>query len=86
MAQPHPQGTAVLVLGIVGIVVCGIAAVVAWVMGNKALKEIDANPSAYSNRQLVVIGRILGIIGTILWAVVIVGYVIFFVVLVSQAG
>jgi hypothetical protein len=86
MAQPHPQGTAILVLGIVGIVICGIAAVVAWVMGNKALKEIDANPSAYSNRQMVVVGRILGIVGTALWAIAIVAYVIFFIVLIGQAG
>ncbi len=84
--QAHPQGTAILVLGIVGIVVCGIAAVVALVMGNKALKEIDANPSAYNNRQMVVVGRILGIVGTVLWAAVIIGYIIFFIAVFGQAA
>jgi len=64
--QPHPQGTTVLVLGILGLVVCFIAGIVAVVMGNRALKEIDANPGAYNNRQNIVIGRILGIIGIVL--------------------
>lgn len=32
-------------------------------MGNTALKEIDAAPGRYGNRQIVQIGRILGIIG-----------------------
>lgn len=85
--QPHPQATAILVLGILGIVVCGIAAVVALVMGNKALKEIDANPAAYNNRQTVVIGRILGIVGVVIWAislVIIVIYLIFFGVLIAN--
>lgn len=82
--QPHPQGTTVLVLGIVGLVVCFIAGIVAVVMGNKALKEIDANPGAYNNRQNVVIGRILGIISIVVWALIIIGYIIFFVVLVNS--
>ena len=84
--QPYPQGTAILVLGIVGVLVCGIAAVVALVMGNKALKEIDANPGAYNNRQMVVIGRILGIVGTVLWGLGLIAYVIFFIAVLSQAG
>ncbi|MGI8456870.1 MAG: DUF4190 domain-containing protein [Propionibacteriaceae bacterium] len=78
--MPHPQGTAVLVLGIVGLVVCFPAGIVAIVMGNRALKEVDANPSAYTNRQSIVAGRILGIIGTALWALIIVFYVIIVVV------
>jgi len=68
--QPHPKGTTVLVLGIVSLVVCGIIiGPIAFIQGNKALREIDANPAAYTNRQNVVIGRILGIIGTVLGAV-----------------
>lgn len=84
--QPHPQGTTVLVLGILGLVVCFIAGIVAVVMGNRALKEIDANPSAYNNRQSVVIGRILGIISIVLWAVIIVGYIVFFIVLAATGN
>lgn len=62
----HPQGTTVLVLGILGLVCCSLLAPVAWYMGQKTLKEIDASPTTYTNRQTVNIGRILGIIGTVL--------------------
>ncbi|MFP5282874.1 MAG: DUF4190 domain-containing protein [Actinomycetes bacterium] len=86
VAQPHPQGTTVLVLGILGLVVCFIAGIVALVMGNKALKEIDANPGAYNNRQSVQIGRILGIISIAVWALVIVFYVIFGLIVTSTGS
>lgn len=62
----HPQGTIILVLGILGFFV-GITGVIAWVMGSKALKEIRSSSRPYSNEQTVVIGRILGIITTVLW-------------------
>ena len=84
--QPHPQGTTVLVLGIVGLVVCFIAGIVGLVIGNRALKEIDANPAAYNNRQTVVIGRILSMIGIVLQVLGIAAYVIFAIVLVSQGA
>jgi hypothetical protein len=80
-AQPHPQGTTVLVLGIVGLVVCPIVSIIGWVQGNRALREIDANPQAYTNRQNVVIGRILSIVGVALWVLGIIFYVLLFVVL-----
>ncbi|MGN6693539.1 MAG: DUF4190 domain-containing protein [Aquihabitans sp.] len=65
-ARDHPQGTTILVLGICAWAVCGLCAPFAWVMGNNALKEIDRNPSAYSNRGMVQAGRILGMIYSIL--------------------
>jgi hypothetical protein len=65
--KPHPRGTLILVLGILSLFICGIIlGVVAFVMGNNALKEIDRNPSAYSNRRLVSAGRICGAIGATL--------------------
>ncbi|HZC71269.1 MAG TPA: DUF4190 domain-containing protein [Jatrophihabitans sp.] len=74
----HPQGTTVLVLGILSLVVCGILGPFAWSMGNRALTEIDAQPNYYSNRGSVVAGRICGIIATIL---LIIGVVILVLVL-----
>ncbi len=62
----HPQGTIVLVLGILGLVACQILSPVAWVMGNRALAEIDADPNRWSNRSNVNAGRICGIVGTVL--------------------
>lgn len=62
----HPDATTVLVLGILGIVLCGVLAPFAWVMGNKALREIDANPGQLDGRSEANAGRILGIIGTVI--------------------
>ncbi len=79
--QEHPKGTTVLVLGILGLVLCQLCAPFAWSMGNKTLKEIDANPGRYSNRGTVNAGRICGIVGSVLlifWLL----YVIFVIVLV----
>lgn len=66
----HPQGTTILVLGILSLVVCQLLGPVAWIMGNNALKEIDANPSRYANRGNVQGGRICGIIASALMTVV----------------
>ena len=74
-AHEHPQGTTVLVLGIIslaGSLLCGICLFlgpVAWIMGNSAIAEIDRNPMAYSNRGAVQGGRVCGIIATVLLAV-----------------
>ena len=55
-----------LILGIVGIVCCQIAAPFAWYMGGKEVKAIDAGLSAKENRGMALAGKILGIIGTVL--------------------
>src|SRR5688572_27935872 len=47
----HPQATTVLILGIVGIVVCGVAAPFAWVMGNRVIREIDASGGTLGGRS-----------------------------------
>lgn len=60
----HPRGTTVLVLGIVGLACCGFLAPVAWILGQQALREIDATPGVYANRGIVNAGRICGIVGT----------------------
>lgn len=65
-AQPHPRGVAVLVLGLVSLVGCLPCAIIAIVLANGALKEIDANPAAYTNRGTINAGRILGIIGLVI--------------------
>jgi hypothetical protein len=62
----HPQGTLILVLGIAGLLVAGIISPVAWILGSRALKEIRATGSHPANEQLIVVGRILGIVGTVL--------------------
>ena len=86
----HPQGTTILVLGIVSLVftfVCGLGALlgpVAWIMGNKAIKEIDASPQLYTNRGQIQGGRVCGIIAS---ALLLLGVAFFvFIVLVGRAN
>ncbi|MER7499438.1 DUF4190 domain-containing protein [Nonomuraea pusilla] len=64
--QSHPNGTTILVLGILSLVVCSILGPFAWVMGNRALREIDESGYLYENRGSVQAGRICGIISTVL--------------------
>ena len=66
------QATTALVMGILGLVVCGILAPFAWSMGNKELAAIDAGRRPPENRGTANAGRILGIIGTVLLGVSIV--------------
>jgi hypothetical protein len=73
----HPKGMTILILGILSLVCCSPLGIAAWLMGNTALKEIDAQPGQYGNRQIVQIGRILGIIGTVLLALSIL-WILFF--------
>ena len=64
--REHPQGTTILVLGILSLVVCGLLGPFAWSMGSKALREMDASPGVWSNRGNVTAGRICGIISSCL--------------------
>jgi TRAP-type C4-dicarboxylate transport system permease small subunit len=63
------QATTSLVLGILGLVICGILAPFAWNIGNKELAAIDAGRRPPENRGTANAGRILGIIGTVLLAI-----------------
>lgn len=60
------NATLILILGILSIVCLPILGPVAWIMGNNALKELDQGFGDPNARGLVVAGRILGIIGTVL--------------------
>lgn len=67
---PHPSATTAMVLGIGalgGMFVCGIPIVLApfaWMVGGRAVKEIDANPGRYSGRDQAQAGRVMGMIGS----------------------
>ena len=83
--QEHPQGTTVLILGILGFFV-GVTAPFAWYIGSKALKEVRASGQHFSNEQSLNIGRILGIVVTLLYAVMIVLFIVFFVIIAGMAA
>lgn len=65
-----------MVLGILGLVICPVVGIVAWNLSGKALREIDANPGLYSDRNNVVLGKWLGIVGIIVWSLILIVYVI----------
>jgi uncharacterized membrane protein YjgN (DUF898 family) len=62
----HPQATTVLVLGILGLVVCGVIGPFAWTIGNRVVAEIDASGGRFGGRTEANVGRILGIVATAL--------------------
>ncbi len=79
----HPQATASMVMGIVSVVLvmfcCLPLGPVAWIMGSKAVKEIDANPAMWGGRSNANAGKILGIVATglfVFFVVIFVGVVI----------
>jgi hypothetical protein len=61
---PH-RGAVILTLGILGLVICGPLAIVAWVMGSNDMASIRRREMDPSGEGLTRAGQILGIIGTI---------------------
>jgi hypothetical protein len=70
--KPH-RGVLILVLGVLGLVGCGIfTAIPAWVMGSGDLKAMAAGTMDPSGQSMTNAGRICGMIGTILAIVAVV--------------
>ena len=84
-APDHPQGTLILIFGIAGFFV-GVLGPVAWIMGSRALREIRATGRHPANEQMIVIGRILGIIVTVLMVLAVVFSVLAVVLFAATAG
>jgi len=83
----HPNGTTILVLGILSLVVCGLLGPVAWSMGNNAVREMNANQAVeYRNRGNVTAGRVCGIIGSVLLAIQVLFFIFFFAVLAGSGS
>ena len=80
--RPYPepsQATTALVLGILGIVICQVLAPFAWSMGQKEMQAIDAGRRPPENRGTANAAKILGIVGTVLLGLAIIGVILFFV-------
>jgi uncharacterized membrane protein YjgN (DUF898 family) len=71
--QDHPRATTALVLGILGLVICGILAPFAWRIGKQAVDEIDASGGQLGGRGQAQAGYILGIIGSVLLILAVIG-------------
>lgn len=87
-AYPYPveppatsKATTAMVLGICGLVVCpGALSIPAWILGQQAVREIDASGGRLGGRSQAQAGYILGIIGTVFAALLIlavVGLIVF---------
>lgn len=69
------RGAVVLLYGVLGLIICPLLSVAAWLMGSADLKEMQAHKMDASGRQLTNSGRILGIIGTVVMLAVLVYFV-----------
>jgi hypothetical protein len=82
--QEHPQGTLILIFGILGIFIT-IFAPIAWYLGNKAKKDIQISGVQYSNEQNISVGRMLGKIFTIIAIVSLVLVIIVWIIIAIAA-
>jgi hypothetical protein len=80
--QEHPQGTTILILGILGFVTSGICGAIAWYMGSKVQKEMAATGARYSNESNINVGKILGMVTTILGLIGIVLVIVYIIIMV----
>ncbi len=83
--RPH-RGTMILVLGILGIVLCMICGIIAWVMGNADLREMQAGRMDRTGEGLTKAGKICGMIGTILWGLYLVFNIVVLVIALVAGG
>ena len=68
MMKPH-RGAVILAFGILGLVVCQLFGVAAWVMADNDLKEMRRGYMDPTGRDLTNVGRILGMVATALMAI-----------------
>ncbi|MCS6978251.1 MAG: DUF4190 domain-containing protein [Gemmatales bacterium] len=83
--EPH-RGVLILVLGILSLFFFGIIlGPIAWILGNSDLKKIRAGVMDPEGEQMTNVGRILGMVGTILNIVVCCALAIFYSVIIAIA-
>jgi hypothetical protein len=62
----HPRATLALVLGILSVVTCQLLGPFAWVIGQRAVHEIDASGGRVGGRGAAQAGYVLGVVGTVM--------------------
>ena len=63
MMKPH-RGSVILAFGILGLLVCQLFGLAAWIMADSDLQEMDRGYMDPSGRDLTKTGRILGMVAT----------------------
>jgi hypothetical protein len=78
----HPRAQTSLILGILGLVLCQVAAPFAWVTGKRTVNEIDASRGMLGGRSQAQTGYVLGIVGTVILGLGVAFMLFYFVVLI----
>jgi hypothetical protein len=85
MKNPYDdRATPVLIIGIVGLTFCQLVAPAAWVMGSRLKTEAEA--AGFPEPGMGKAGRILGIVGSVLMAILVLFMVVMFVAAMATAG
>lgn len=83
--EPH-RGGLMLALGIISIVVCPVVGIAAWVMASNDMRAIEEGRMDPEGKQFTQVGKILGIVGTILFAIQMLVVLFYIVVIVLMVG
>lgn len=83
--KPH-RGVLILVLSILSWVLCCVCGIIAWVMANNDLREMDAGLMDPEGRSLTQAGRIISMVHVIVSIVGIVLYAIFIMIMIGSQG
>ena len=76
MLRPH-RGATILAFGILGLIVCQLFGVAAWVMADGDLQEMERGYMNPSGRELTKTGRILGMVATGMMAISVLVVILF---------
>src|ERR1700677_1460956 len=79
-AENPGRGIMILVFGILSLVCCTLFGPIAWILGRQDLAQIRRGVIASDAEQMTKIGMILGIVGTCLLALQLVGGCVFFII------
>jgi hypothetical protein len=86
VAETNTNAIISLVLAIGAFAICGLAAIPAIMLGNKAIREIDSSGGTQSGRGMAEAGRIVGWVAVALWAIGIVLFILIFVVAAASSS
>lgn len=70
-ALPRGNGILILIFGIVGLITCLPLGIAAWLMGNNELQKMRAGLISRDEEGITQAGRILGIIATVFFLIII---------------
>ena len=82
--RPNPvNGTLILVLGILSIVMIPVLGPVAWILGNQTLNAISEGTADAAEASTVAAGRICGIVGTVMLGLGMIAGILYMIILLT---